>query len=131
MHPSCKDRVRANQVLEVLINSLERLNGLPYLNKVVVVWNSPKLPSEDLLWPDIGVPIMVIKWAVCFTMRNKYPTLNAASSFYHFCSLVVEVNVCVPLCVCARARVHVCACMHSWCWGLSPGPFTCWYSTFI
>ncbi|KAM4903068.1 exostosin-like 3 isoform 1-T2 [Sylvia borin] len=44
---------------EVLMNSLERLNGLPYLNKVVVVWNSPKLPSEDLLWPDIGVPIMV------------------------------------------------------------------------
>lgn len=54
---------------EVLMNSLERLNGLPYLNKVVVVWNSPKLPSEDLLWPDIGVPIMVRKmwilWA-CF-----------------------------------------------------------------
>lgn len=44
---------------EVLMNSLERLNGLPYLNKVVVVWNSPKLPSEDLLWPDIGVPIVV------------------------------------------------------------------------
>lgn len=52
---------------EVLMNSLERLNGLPYLNKVVVVWNSPKLPSEDLLWPDIGVPIMVrqtlLQWA--------------------------------------------------------------------
>ncbi|NWI50255.1 EXTL3 protein, partial [Calyptomena viridis] len=46
---------------EVLMNSLERLNGLPYLNKVVVVWNSPKLPSEDLLWPDIGVPIMVVR----------------------------------------------------------------------
>lgn len=43
------------------MNSLERLNGLPYLNKVVVVWNSPKLPSEDLLWPDIGVPIMVVR----------------------------------------------------------------------
>ncbi|NXD57597.1 EXTL3 protein, partial [Corvus moneduloides] len=46
---------------EVLMNSLESLNGLPYLNKVVVVWNSPKLPSEDLLWPDIGVPIMVVR----------------------------------------------------------------------
>lgn len=44
---------------EVLMNSLERLNGLPYLNKVVVVWNSPKPPSEDLLWPDIGLPIVV------------------------------------------------------------------------
>eukprot|EP00064_Thunnus_orientalis_P015297 superscaffoldBa00002807_g15347 len=43
---------------EVLMNSLERLNGLPYLNKVVVVWNSPKPPSDDLLWPDIGLPIV-------------------------------------------------------------------------
>lgn len=48
---------------EVLMNSLERLNGLPYLNKVVVVWNSPKPPSDDLLWPDIGLPIVVS--AVC------------------------------------------------------------------
>uniref|UniRef100_A0A8C6WDU8 Exostosin-like 3 n=1 Tax=Neogobius melanostomus TaxID=47308 RepID=A0A8C6WDU8_9GOBI len=46
---------------EVLMNSLERLNGLPYLNKVVVVWNSPKPPSEDLLWPDIGLPIVVVR----------------------------------------------------------------------
>ncbi|KAJ3606875.1 hypothetical protein NHX12_026393 [Muraenolepis orangiensis] len=45
---------------EVLMNSLERLNGLPYLNKVVVVWNSPKPPSDDLLWPDIGLPIVVV-----------------------------------------------------------------------
>ena len=44
---------------EVLMNSLERLNGLPYLNKVVVVWNSPKPPSDDLIWPDIGLPIVV------------------------------------------------------------------------
>ncbi|CAG03555.1 unnamed protein product [Tetraodon nigroviridis] len=46
---------------EVLMNSLERLNGLPYLNKVVVVWNSPKPPSDDLLWPDIGLPIVVVR----------------------------------------------------------------------
>uniref|UniRef100_A0AAY4DP21 Exostosin-like 3 n=1 Tax=Denticeps clupeoides TaxID=299321 RepID=A0AAY4DP21_9TELE len=46
---------------EVLMNSLERLNGLPYLNKVVVVWNSPKPPSEDLIWPDIGLPIVVVR----------------------------------------------------------------------
>lgn len=41
------------------MNSLSRLNGLPYLNKVLVVWNSPKLPLEDLRWPEIGVPIHV------------------------------------------------------------------------
>ena len=46
---------------QVLINSLARLYGLPYLNKVVVVWNSPKPPSSDLTWPEIGVPIHVVK----------------------------------------------------------------------
>lgn len=45
---------------QVLINSLARLYGLPYLNKVLIVWNSPKPPAEDLKWPDIGVPINVI-----------------------------------------------------------------------
>lgn len=55
---------------EVLMNSLERLNGLPYLNKVVVVWNSPKPPSDDLLWPDIGLPIVV---SACLEKSSKSP----------------------------------------------------------
>ncbi|KAL0281347.1 UNVERIFIED_CONTAM: hypothetical protein PYX00_002359 [Menopon gallinae] len=46
---------------QVLINSLSRLYGLPYLNKVIVVWNSPKPPVEDLQWPDIGVPVHIVK----------------------------------------------------------------------
>lgn len=41
------------------MNSLSRLQGLPYLNKVVVVWNSPRPPLEDLHWPEIGVPVEV------------------------------------------------------------------------
>ena len=49
-----------------MIESLARLNGLPYLHKVVVVWNSPRLPSEDLKWPEIGVPIHVVK-----TLKNS------------------------------------------------------------
>lgn len=40
---------------QVLINSLSRLNNLPYLNKVLVVWNSVQPPRDDLRWPDIGV----------------------------------------------------------------------------
>lgn len=44
---------------KVLMNSLSRLNGMPYLNKVLVIWNSPKPPLEDLRWPEIGVPIHV------------------------------------------------------------------------
>jgi len=47
----------------VLMNSLARLYGLPYLNKVVVVWNSRSPPADDLRWPDIGVPIHVVKTA--------------------------------------------------------------------
>ena len=47
---------------QVLIDSLSRLYGLPYLNKVIVVWNNPdQPPAEDLRWPDIQVPIVVIK----------------------------------------------------------------------
>ncbi|XP_013787802.1 exostosin-3-like [Limulus polyphemus] len=45
----------------VMIDSLQRLKGLPYLNKVIVVWNSPKPPIPELRWPEIGVPIHVIK----------------------------------------------------------------------
>ncbi len=43
----------------VLINALRRLKGLPHLNKVVVVWNSPQPPSDDLRWPNIGVDVQV------------------------------------------------------------------------
>lgn len=58
----------------VLIDSLQRLRGLPYLNKVVVVWNSEKLPSADLRWPEIGVPIhvMVIFFKVIFHLFFSY-----------------------------------------------------------
>ena len=46
---------------QVLMESLARLYGLPYLNKVIVVWNSEMPPSPDLKWPDIGVSILVLK----------------------------------------------------------------------
>ncbi|CAG7824964.1 unnamed protein product [Allacma fusca] len=46
---------------QVLMNSLQRLFAVPYLNKVVVVWNSPLMPAPDLKWPDIGVPIHVVR----------------------------------------------------------------------
>ncbi len=45
----------------VLLDALSRLDGLPYLNKVVVVWNSPLPPSPDLEWPEISVPIRVVQ----------------------------------------------------------------------
>ncbi|XP_057374862.2 exostosin-3-like [Daphnia carinata] len=51
---------------QVLIESVARLNGLPYLHKVVVVWNSPRPPSPDLKWPEIGVEVHVIR-----TLKNS------------------------------------------------------------
>ncbi|CAL1293424.1 unnamed protein product [Larinioides sclopetarius] len=55
----------------VLMDSLQRLRGLPYLNKVVVVWNSERPPSADLRWPEIGVPIHVIK-AKKNSLNNRF-----------------------------------------------------------
>ncbi|KAF2354134.1 Exostosin C-terminal [Trinorchestia longiramus] len=56
---------------QVLVNSLARLYGLPYLNKVIVVWNSPQPPPSDLRWPDIKVPIKVIR-AERNSLNNRF-----------------------------------------------------------
>lgn len=56
---------------QVLMDSLGRLYGLPYLHKVIVVWNSPKPPLEDLRWPDIGVEIFVVK-AQKNSLNNRF-----------------------------------------------------------
>lgn len=56
---------------EVLIESLKRLDALPFLNKVVVVWNNPEYPGDDLQWPDIGVEIVVIK-AKKNSLNNRF-----------------------------------------------------------
>uniref|UniRef100_A0A1B6CK88 glucuronosyl-galactosyl-proteoglycan 4-alpha-N-acetylglucosaminyltransferase n=1 Tax=Clastoptera arizonana TaxID=38151 RepID=A0A1B6CK88_9HEMI len=61
---------------QVLVNSLSRLQGLPYLNKVVVVWNSPRPPMEDLHWPDIGVPVEVVK-ANTNSLNNRFAPYDA------------------------------------------------------
>ena len=44
---------------QVLVMAVSRLKGLPYLNKVIVVWNNPLPPSDTMVWPDIGVPVHV------------------------------------------------------------------------
>lgn len=64
----------------VLIDSLQRLHSLPHLNKVIVVWNSLKPPSPELRWPDIGVPIEVV--------RAKKNSLN--NRFLPFSSIETE-----------------------------------------
>lgn len=44
---------------DVLIQAISRLNELQGLSKVVVVWNSPSPPPDDLKWPTIDVPVEV------------------------------------------------------------------------
>ncbi|KAH8337042.1 hypothetical protein KR059_012672 [Drosophila kikkawai] len=56
---------------QVLMDSLGRLYGLPYLHKVVVVWNSPKPPLDELRWPDIGVPVAVLR-APRNSLNNRF-----------------------------------------------------------
>lgn len=43
----------------ILIESLQRLANLRYLNRVIVIWNNEIMPSKELEWPDIGVPLHV------------------------------------------------------------------------
>lgn len=61
---------------QVLMDSLSRLYGLPYLHKVIVVWNSPKPPLEDLRWPEIGVQVEVVR-AARNSLNNRFLPYDA------------------------------------------------------
>lgn len=57
---------------KILLESLQRLKGLPYLNKVIVIWNSVnKPPSPDIVWPELGVPLVVVK-AEHNSLNNRF-----------------------------------------------------------
>ncbi|KAK3586636.1 hypothetical protein CHS0354_028493 [Potamilus streckersoni] len=48
--------------LPMVLQSIEWLRSLPLLHKVVLVWSNPRQPiSHDIKWPQIGVPILVIR----------------------------------------------------------------------
>lgn len=59
-----------------LVALLNRLKGLPFLNKVLIVWNDPTPPSPYTLWPDLGVPLQVLK---CHTnsLNNRFLPFDA------------------------------------------------------
>lgn len=44
---------------QVLLAALARLNHLPYLNKIIVVWNGPTPPTADGVWPKTSAPVIV------------------------------------------------------------------------
>lgn len=55
----------------VLAAALARLRGLPYLNKVVVVWNGPSSPSSVSSWPESGAPVAVVR-AARNSLNNRF-----------------------------------------------------------
>lgn len=63
----------------VLINAVTRLKGLPHLNKVIVVWNNVRPPSEDLRWPDIGVEVHVSCTFAFYLVFFKVPLKQPAA----------------------------------------------------
>ncbi|CAH8459488.1 unnamed protein product [Schistosoma rodhaini] len=45
----------------LLCQTLESFLNLPYLHSILVVWNNPVPPNPDLSWPQLHVPIKVIR----------------------------------------------------------------------
>ena len=61
------------------MESLSRLFGLPFLNKVIVVWNTETPPPPDLLWPDIGVPIVIVPMSNN-SLNNRFKPFDAIAT---------------------------------------------------
>ena len=80
----------------VLVNALARLKNLPHLNKVIVVWNSPNPPADDLHWPDIKVPIHVsnveLQRAIIVFVLNVCTLIMLASEPSAQCTLTVHLQ---------------------------------------
>jgi hypothetical protein len=45
--------------VEKLFKILKSLDGIPKLNKVIVIWNAPESPNPDLEWPQVNINIKV------------------------------------------------------------------------
>ncbi|KAM3723091.1 Exostosin-2 [Dirofilaria immitis] len=54
----------------VLAAALERLNNMPYLNKVLVIWNGHQAPLERS-WPRLHVPVIFINSTVN-SLNNRF-----------------------------------------------------------
>ncbi|XP_045761073.1 exostosin-3 [Maniola jurtina] len=59
----------------VLAAALARLRGLPYLNKVVVVWNGVTAPAATQAWPESGAPVAVVR-ASRNSLNNRFLPYN-------------------------------------------------------
>ncbi len=84
---------------EVLMEAIKRLDELDGLAKLVVVWNSPSPPPQNLEWPTIGAPVEVsVGVWVCACVC--------------VCVCVCDGEaLCVCVCVCACVIVRLCVCV--------------------
>lgn len=56
----------------LLMKTLERLKGMAFLNKILVIWNGINHPPSDkTVWPDVGVPVVVVK-PVKNSLNNRF-----------------------------------------------------------
>ena len=46
------------------------------LDKVLIIWNDPVKPPDDLKWPTIHVPVQVM---------NRYPTIHLLDKLQWLC----------------------------------------------
>ncbi|XP_003386458.1 PREDICTED: exostosin-like 3 [Amphimedon queenslandica] len=60
---------------EVVKESIERLNGLDHLAKVIVVWNDPDTSPYTIEWPTLSVPVEVI-WCEVNSLNNRFLPFN-------------------------------------------------------
>ncbi|OQV23217.1 Exostosin-like 3 [Hypsibius exemplaris] len=56
--------------------TVARLNNLPYLNKVIIVWNSQMEPTDLFTMPKIHVPILIHKSATN-SLNNRFLPFDA------------------------------------------------------
>uniref|UniRef100_A0A1I7SX21 Exostosin domain-containing protein n=1 Tax=Bursaphelenchus xylophilus TaxID=6326 RepID=A0A1I7SX21_BURXY len=59
----------------VLNTTLADLNRLPYLNKVIVVWNNMDRSPDPLLWPKLHCPIVFVK-PIQNSLNNRFMPLE-------------------------------------------------------
>ncbi|CAC5417135.1 EXTL3 [Mytilus coruscus] len=47
--------------MDIMLENIASFKSLPFLSKVIIIWNNPNDLSKKLTWPEIGVPIHLIR----------------------------------------------------------------------
>ena len=54
-----------------LLLLIKDLNDMSNLDKVLIIWNDPVKPPDDLKWPTIHVPVQVLEFCVKMDRHSK------------------------------------------------------------